>query len=548
MNSRSDSHSQDTKTLVEDSDNHCQNRCSQYTWKAIHFFNRSVLPRVFSVAEMQFPNESFIEGDLFWGKASELFSDDGRGVDRILIEQAAPVAKKNIGGIAHWRFGPTRIAVLLTKPDDIKSTILENKQNIYFHDTTGSFKLFFGPNTIFNAPYQSPDWVHSRTRFLKTLFSATSLQKNVATMQDISNKFITTIVKNNYSIDNLEQFANSITMDMIGQTKLGLKHIDESVKEKISAIIASATIAIANPTNQIINEYLPFVKYFYKSHLQTLLDEGFTVLREEVIKPNADNILSTSNWLNEDGNKADLDLYSKNIVYEITQFLVAGHETTAKLLLMSLLLLGDSSHKDILDKVHQEISAKNSAPQEWQHEDFENMPYLNAVLNEVLRLYPPIPDMVFKVANPFPIAAGHVKQDDLIIISPRITHRLQSIWGDDADQFRPERFLEKKFNDYEHFPFGFMPRQCVGRNFSMQEVKLALSRLIYLFDLKHDLHHPFPHHQIFTLRIDLEKIHMKFSLRNSLKEQESNTHEAAQNHAQSAALLTEEDLKPSFRL
>jgi cytochrome P450 len=500
-----------TKTPpVNKSNTKRESLCTRYTLNTLSFFNKTVLPSLFKVADLQFPVDSFLPGNPFWGKAGEMFSDDGLGIDRILMQGAAPVAINNAAGIAHWRFGPTKTVVLITKPSDIQEVISTNQKNLHLHDSTGSFKLFFGEHSIFNSAYQSPNWKHLRSRFLNALFSKASLNKNIEKMQAIADRLIDSVAEQNYQINNLEQFANSVAMDMICITKLGFKSIDEEVKSRISAVISKASIAVANPTNQLIDEYLPFAKYFYTSELKKLLNEGFDILRHDVIKPNEESIRTTPNWLNENGEKTEFDLYSQSVVYDVTQFLVAGHETTAKLILMSLLLLGDSNHADILSKLTAEITSKQTQPQDWQHDDLEQLPYLNAFLKEVLRLYPPVPDMVFKVASPFKVCEGSVKKDDLIVISPRITHTLKSVWGEDAHLCKPERMLQKTIDAYQYFAFGFAPKPCPGQKFAFEEAALILSRLLSVFKPAHDLHHPFPCHQIFTLRIDLENIKMNF--------------------------------------
>ncbi|GEM_PF-4421998 len=521
--------------------------CSRYAANTLGFFHRTVLPYVFPVKDVQLPPVAYLEGDEYWGKLGDVFSPDGRGFDRIIVA-AAPIAEKNAHGIAYWRFGPKKVVVLVTQPADIKTIVKDNFANIHFHDSTGSFKMFFGPDSIFNSPHNSENWKHLRQRFKLALLTDSALGKDIAPMQRIIDGVIARIVqKQDHTIDDLEQFSNSLTMDMIGKTKLGFEHIDENIKKRISDIIAEATVEVANPRNQLIDEYLPFVKYFYKSHLKVLLDQGFDVLRNNIIKPNEKNIRETDNWLHEEGSAERLDLYSQKTIFEITQFLVAGHETTAKLLLMSLLLLGDAQHRDVLEKVYTEILSQGISPQEWTTENLNNMPYLTAVLKETLRLYPPIPDILFKVAKPFSFAAGSLNKDDIVVISPRITHRNKAIFGEDADLFRPERFLEKSFGEFENFTFGFMPRPCPGQRFSMQEVKLTLARLIALFDIKHDLQFPFPHHQIFTLRVDLEDIKMKFHLRSSL-EHEAKQSSSNANLGQPPGLLSESDMRSSFRL
>jgi cytochrome P450 len=511
----------------EDSKNNQQHTATStgtsYTYQALNLLDRGMLRHIYPAnKENPFPHSVYMGGDPYWGKLWDLFSNDSGGLDK-MIEQAATQVDANATGIAWWRFGPKKTAALVTKPADIKMIIESNIDNLYFHDSTGSFALFFGPQSIFNSPHKSEQWSHARQRFKTALLDEVALRDDVKDMQDIISQYMQQITSSkDNTITNLEEFASSITMEMISKLKLGIEKIPENTKKKISQVISDATIELSNPWNQTASQYIPFYSLFSKSKLNHLLKDGYQILREEVIKPNSSGILKTKNWLNPTPEKEPKpDLMSQNIVYDITQFLVAGHETTAKLVLLSLMLLGDSRHQEILSKLRAEIHTIDLPPEQWTRDHLAKLPYMDALLQEVLRLYPPIPDMIFKVRNDFTIMSGNLQADDIIIISPRVTHRSKAIWGEDADEFKPERFFETRYGAYQHFPFGFMPRMCVGRLFSLQEAKLILARVVTQFDLQLDskLHHPFPFHQVFTLRLELENVMMRFTPNASSKQE-----------------------------
>jgi cytochrome P450 len=170
------------------------------------------------------------------------------------------------------------------------------------------------------------------------------------------------------------------------------------------------------------------------------------------------------------------------------------------------------------------MASLGKEPEEWVRDDIKKLVYLEAFINEVLRLYPPIPDMIFTAKKAFSTGNGkyNFKPGDMIIISQRITGRLTIAWGDDAEECKPERFYNEETKEknvdemleFKFFPFGIKQRQCVGRNFSKQEVALIIGHIITKFDLQlkskegQDLHHPFPFHQVFTLRMGLEDINL----------------------------------------
>lgn len=111
------------------------------------------------------------------------------------------------------------------------------------------------------------------------------------------------------------------------------------------------------------------------------------------------------------------------------------------------------------------------------------------ILNETLRLYPPVVGLLRS-------SCGHTKLGDIeirpgVIVSIPIImlHHDHENWGDDADQFNPNRFSEgvskaAKINEVPFFPFGWGPRICVGQNFAIMEAKLALSMILQNFEFK----------------------------------------------------------------
>jgi cytochrome P450 len=164
------------------------------------------------------------------------------------------------------------------------------------------------------------------------------------------------------------------------------------------------------------------------------------------------------------------------LIDEIKVLFIAGHETTANALTFAVHLLG--KHPDVQEKVLEEI-LKVESETDIVTEQLQNMPYINAVINEAMRLYPPawITDRENVVDDT--VAGFYIKKGTLIGVSFYELHRNPKYW-DNPDQFDPNRFLgeQKKISMKYFYPFGAGPRMCIGIGFAIYEMYIALFQIV----------------------------------------------------------------------
>lgn len=167
-------------------------------------------------------------------------------------------------------------------------------------------------------------------------------------------------------------------------------------------------------------------------------------------------------------------------------FLIAGHETTSGLLSFTFYYL--LKNPAAYEKAQQEVDdIIGKGPITVDH--LTKLPYVNAVLRESLRLSPTAPSIGLTakqdtlIDGKYPIKAGA----PIIALFPMI-HRDPAVYGEDAEEFRPERMLDAEFEqrnkDYPNcwLPFGHGMRGCIGRPFAWQEALLVLAILLQNFN------------------------------------------------------------------
>jgi cytochrome P450 len=167
----------------------------------------------------------------------------------------------------------------------------------------------------------------------------------------------------------------------------------------------------------------------------------------------------------------------------ILTFIGAGHETTANALTWSLFLLTLS--EEWRARLSAEASAVLSGPVE---DHAARLVETKAVIEEAMRLYPPVASMSRQAIGPDDLAGKRIRKGSLVMVSQWVLHRHRLLW-DKPDCFDPRRFLpgsREKIDRFAYLPFGAGPRVCIGASFSLQEAAIVLAHIMrsFSFELK----------------------------------------------------------------
>ncbi|HEY9703436.1 MAG TPA: cytochrome P450, partial [Allocoleopsis sp.] len=256
--------------------------------------------------------------------------------------------------------------------------------------------------------------------------------------------------------------------------------------EKIAELIKHRLDDASSPLSVMLL-YLPFLRVnlgFWNpweesmKQQQEIDDLIYAEIQER--KANFDlNRIDILNLLMAAKDESGESMTNEELRDELMTLLVAGHETTATALTWALYWI----HKqpEIATKLRAEINNLGANP------DFMaifKLPYLNAVCNETLRIYP-VGMLTFPrvLKTSGQLLDYEVAANQSLTGCIYLTHHREDLYPN-SKTFNPDRFLNRQFSPYEFLPFGGGARRCLGMAFAQFEMKIVLAKIISGVELK----------------------------------------------------------------
>lgn len=200
------------------------------------------------------------------------------------------------------------------------------------------------------------------------------------------------------------------------------------------------------------------------------------------------------------------DLSRERVVDNILTFIGAGHETSASSITWACHLLSLPENVKYQQLLRDEVRAvfpTSGGQSDWDapltelQAAVETSPYLNGICEEVLRLFPTVPATLREPIRKTTIAGTVIPKGTLIVVMPWAINRNPRYWGEDADEFRPDRWIDKTpdgklrankqggaISNFCEATFLHGPRACIGRDFARAELKCALAAIFGRFNVE----------------------------------------------------------------
>ncbi|CAJ0587705.1 unnamed protein product, partial [Mesorhabditis spiculigera] len=333
---------------------------------------------------------------------------------------------------------------------------------------------------------------HTRRRLITPTFHFRHLESYVQSFNHHAKVFTEVISEFHGAEFDALPYIKRCALDIICDAAMGTT-VNAQHNTKHPFVTALRDLLYVN-TNRSLKAQLWFYPYYrfsgmeklFKDALKTLHGFSRQVIAERKEKralgqKTSGNQTSFLDLLLESYDAGDID--DQGVCEEVDTFMFEGHDTTSAGVAWGIWAL--AHHPEVQDKLYQEICdivGGDDEPVTSEH--LKNMPYLEQVLKETFRLFPPVPAVNRRLQADFQSGPYVFPKGAIVSIVPIILSRNKKVWGPDSLRFDPERFSEErglKYGPFDYIPFSAGPRNCIGQKFALLETKVMFCWLVRTF-------------------------------------------------------------------
>jgi len=291
----------------------------------------------------------------------------------------------------------------------------------------------------------------------------------------------------------------ALTLRIVGWTLLGTEvgpdspAVGKALTVLLHQVIRRTTVLLKLPS------WAPTPSHFILNRARSQLDRVVTKVVEERRRAGGGGEDLLGMLMSARDEETGQSMSNEQLRDEVMTIFLAGHETTANALTWTLYLL--SHHPEIRARLEREVDAAlgGRVP---GFVDLPKLTYPLAVVQEAMRLYPPVALLMRRAEKEDSIGGYRIPNQVFVAVSPYVTHRDPTVFPN-PESFEPDRFVGERAASIPRFaylPFSSGPRICIGNNFALMEAQLVLSMIVQRYRLDLVRGHPVEPESAVTLR------------------------------------------------
>ncbi|XP_077287523.1 cytochrome P450 4g15-like isoform X2 [Arctopsyche grandis] len=456
-----------------------------------------------------------------------------------IVEKALEIGK-NFGPVIRAWLGP-KLLIFLTEPDDVE-VILNSQIHIDKSTEYRFFKPWLGEGLLISS---GEKW-RSHRKMIAPTFHLNILKSFIGVFNTNSQAVCERLEKEIGKTFDVHDHLSGVTVDILLETAMGISrktHDSDGFDYAMAVMkmcdiihqrhykfwlrsnwvfnltsIAKQQVKLLNIIHGLTSKVIKNKKEIFLRNKERgiempsvtkIISEGRDQKTVNEVKPKVpvkglrdDLDENDENDVGEKRRLAFLDLMLESaqsgtanitdheIKEEVDTIMFEGHDTTAAGSSFVLCLLG--IHQEVQAKVYQElIDIFGDSDRDATFQDTLEMKYLERVILESLRMYPPVPLIARKLNQDVKIVTKNyvLPKGATVVIATLKIHRKPELYPN-PDTFNPDNFLPEKTQDrhyYGFIPFSAGPRSCVGRKYAMLKLKVMLSTILRKYHINSDL-------------------------------------------------------------
>lgn len=383
---------------------------------------------------------------------------------------------KQYGDVVHLQFSETAHSYLFTHPDHFHTVLVEKATQFHksfsYKDEKRGLARILGNGLVTS----DGDYWRRQRKLIQPAFHARRIEAYAEEMVKMSVQMLQSWQDGKTL--NVNQMMMQLTLAIVAKTILDTD-INADAEQIAEAVTVFQHLVFGI---DVFPLWLPTPAHLKQRAVEKVMNEIVARLiteRRQVMGDRGDLLSMLLNSVDETGQ----GMTDKQIRDEVATLFLAGHETTANALSWTWYLL--AQHPEIEQKLHEELdSVLHGHPPKLA--DLKNLVYTELVLQESMRLYPPVWSMSRQALTDVAIGDYIIpKGSEVNLITYAMHH--DSRWWPEAERFRPERFSpanQPSVPSMAYLPFSTGPRVCIGNSFAMMEAKLILATIAGQYALR----------------------------------------------------------------